>query len=107
MSTHIMPTAMLNTKPPSNHKIAAAIEASMSVRDFVSIMFAFQKYLCFDRASAGTRQIIPQCAGKMCMENKITGTGGYVFRDINDLSCRTARDCAIKHTRYQSGCACL
>jgi len=50
MSTHIMPTAMLNTKPPSNHKIAAAIEASMSVRDFVSIMFAFQNYLWFDRA---------------------------------------------------------
>jgi hypothetical protein len=42
MSTHIMPTAMLNTSPPSSHKIAAAIEASMSVRDLESIMFTFQ-----------------------------------------------------------------
>jgi len=42
ISTHIMPTAMLKTSPPSNHKIAAAIEASMSVRDLESIMITFQ-----------------------------------------------------------------
>jgi len=42
ISTHIMPTAMLKTSPPSNHKIAAAIEASMSVRDLESIKITFQ-----------------------------------------------------------------
>jgi hypothetical protein len=76
ISTQIMPTAMLNTNPPSSHRIAAANTDRTRVRDFESIITTFQILSSFNTGQVFCLNLLNDsalCRGNVKGKQKMPG----------------------------------